>query len=200
MLDNSARRIAAPVLNATAGMLQSMGVHANTVTAIGFIFGLAGIAAIALDGHLLGLLLLAVNRFADGVDGALARRTQETNFGGFLDAAFRPIIYAGVPFGFAVAHPTDALGAVFLVLGLTAALATQLAARFYMIARPVNFRAWPFSPIITENTEIFLCFALMCLMPPAFTPFAFFFGFLCFISAGMYVAAASGNNTPPPAR
>jgi phosphatidylglycerophosphate synthase len=197
MLDSTVRRIASPSLDAVAGALQGMGLRANAITGAGFVFGLIAIVAIALDGHLLGFLMLILHRLCDGVDGPLARRTTgPTPYGGFLDSALRPIIYAGVPFGFAVAHPGDALGAVFFLLGLVATIATQVAAGTHTIARPEKFGSFPFSPIIMEHTEIFICFALMCLMPSAFTPFAFFFGFLCFVSAGLYVAAARGDTAP----
>src|SRR4051812_34390158 len=105
MLDRAARRRLDPLLDRLAAGCIARGLSANTVTLIGFGIGLLAMLFIALRHDLIGLLLLLLNRTADGVDGAVARRTQATERGGYLDIVLDFILYSGVPFAFAVGHP-----------------------------------------------------------------------------------------------
>jgi hypothetical protein len=45
------------------------------------------------------------SRLADGLDGAVARATQKTDRGGYLDIVCDYAFYAAVPLGFAIADP-----------------------------------------------------------------------------------------------
>jgi hypothetical protein len=52
----------------------------------------------------------------DGLDGSVARLTQPTDAGGFLDIALDFVFYAAIPLAFAVANPaTNALPAAALL-------------------------------------------------------------------------------------
>ena len=89
---------------------------ANQVTVFGFVVGLFAIPAIAFEAYLVGLALILLNRLADGLDGAVARRTVKTDRGGFLDITLDFIFYSSVPFAFALADPFEnALAAAFLI-------------------------------------------------------------------------------------
>src|SRR5262245_32424187 len=105
MLDRAARRLIDPVLEELAAQAQNRGFTADQITIAGFAFGVAAVGATALQLYEPGLLLLLVNRLADGVDGALARRTGATDLGGYLDIVLDFIIYSGAAFAFALAQP-----------------------------------------------------------------------------------------------
>ena len=64
------------------------GISASMVTVIGFAFGLAAVLAIAMGMMLVAFVLILLNRFCDGLDGAVARASAPTDFGGFLDIVF----------------------------------------------------------------------------------------------------------------
>lgn len=84
-------------------------VHPNTVSVIAMIIGLGSVAAIVLQLYGIGLILWAVNRILDGLDGVVARVYQkQSDFGGFLDLVLDFVIYLAVPLAFLVALPTDA--------------------------------------------------------------------------------------------
>lgn len=87
MLDDWLRRISRGVLDPIAGWLCSLGVKANTVTAIGGLFNLVVGVLIAL-GHLpLGGALLILAAGLDAVDGTMARKlSRPTRFGAFFDS------------------------------------------------------------------------------------------------------------------
>ena len=58
-----------------ARALVARGVSADQITVVGFGIGLLGVASAAFGAFGLALLCLAFNRVADGLDGAVARRT-----------------------------------------------------------------------------------------------------------------------------
>ena len=116
MLDARLRRLIDPPLDRLSAPLVARGISANAVTVAGFALGLGAAAAIAGRAYLLGLALLLLNRLCDGLDGAVARRRGLTDLGGFLDIVLDFLIYAAVPFAFALADPAaNAPAAAFLI-------------------------------------------------------------------------------------
>ena len=116
MLDRWALGLLAPPMTALARGLVRTGVGADAVTFAGFGIGLAGAAAIALQAYGTGLALLLASRLCDGLDGAVARLTQTSDRGAFLDIALDFIFYASVPLAIAVADPAaNALAAAVLL-------------------------------------------------------------------------------------
>jgi phosphatidylglycerophosphate synthase len=96
--------------------LVRIGVGANAISVTGFAIGMAAAGAIAFQQYLAGLALLLISRLCDGLDGAVARATQPTDRGGFLDITLDFLFYAAIPLGFAVADPAaNALPAAVLL-------------------------------------------------------------------------------------
>ena len=190
MLDAPIRRIAASPLERLADALANLGVGANALTLGGFTMGLAAAALIADSLFLQALVFLALNRLADVLDGMVARRTQPTELGAFLDATLDLFVYAAIPFGFALVHQQDALAAAFLLMGLMVAATPGLAARAF--APRAEMRTAPVHPFaLVGHSETFLAFALMCVAPRwMFSPLAYFYGVLCITSGVTRVASA----------
>ena len=117
MLDGKARQIIDPVLDRMGGALAAGGISANSVTFAGLATGLAAALVIAFEAYLGGLALLLVSRLADGLDGAVARHSQKTDLGGYLDIVADFTFYGAIPLGFVVADPAanGVAGAVLLL-------------------------------------------------------------------------------------
>ena len=116
MLDRWAVAALRGPLNGAARGLVRTGVGADGVTLTGFVIGMAAAAAIALGRPLTGLGLIVASRLADGLDGAVARLTQPTDRGAFLDIALDFLFYASIPLAFALADPAaNALAAAVLL-------------------------------------------------------------------------------------
>src|ERR1043165_5454151 len=120
MLDAAIRTLIDPPLARAAARLAPFAPRADAVTLLGFVLGLAAAAAIARHFYLAGLVLFVLNRTCDGLDGALARAAKPTDLGAFLDIALDFIVYAAIPFAFALADPSRALAACFLVFSFIA--------------------------------------------------------------------------------
>ena len=125
MLDQHVQRWLRPGLMAMGRVLVRAGVGADALTWLGFAIGMAAAVAIALQVWMVGLVLLLTSRLLDGLDGSVARLTQPTDAGGFLDIALDFLFYAAIPLAFAMANPTaNALPAAVLLASFIADLAT----------------------------------------------------------------------------
>lgn len=195
MLDAAMRRIIDPPLDRIGRRLAASGVSANAVTVIGCAVGLLAIPLLAAQWYGLALAAILVNRLADGLDGAVARHTALTDFGGYLDIVCDFIVYAGVAFGFALARPENAVPAAFLILSFvgtgTSFLAFAiLAAKRGLASEARGRKSLYYLGGLTEGTETIAVFAAFCLFPGAFSALAYIFGALCWLTTATRVAQA----------
>jgi phosphatidylglycerophosphate synthase len=180
---------------AIATGLVGLGVRADTVTWAGFVVGMGGALAIGLGHFGTGLALVLLSRLLDGLDGAVARLTQPTDRGAFLDIALDFLFYASIPLGFAWANPSDnALAAATLLAAFFGTGVSFLAFAVLAERRGLKSSAYPSKGFfylggLTEASETLLVFALMCLWPAAFATLAYIFAALCVVTTVARLAA-----------
>jgi phosphatidylglycerophosphate synthase len=195
MLDRPLIAWLRPAMERGARGLQRLHVHADAMTLIGFALGIAAAIAIAGEGYLVGLVMMLASRLCDGLDGALARLTQPTDRGAFLDIALDFLFYASVPLAFAVSDPASrALPAAVLLAAFIGTGSSFLAFAVFAERRGLRSEAYPRKGLfylggLTEATETLICFALMCAWPQAFAWWAYGFAALCAITIVGRVAA-----------
>ena len=188
MLDRAANAALMPLLQIGARGLVRAGVGADTVSVIGFAIGLGAAAAIALQAYALGLALLLASRLADGLDGPVARLTQATDRGAFLDITLDFLFYASIPLAFAVADPSaNALPAAVLLAAFVGTGSSFLAFSVLAQKRGIDSAQYPNKGIyylggLTEATETLICFGLMCVWPDKFAWWAYGFAALCAVT------------------
>ena len=192
MLDSRLRPIIDPVSNAVGARMAALGVSANMVTFAGGLLGLAAFAAICQSAFLMGLGFIALNRIADGLDGAVARHKGVSDLGGFLDIVFDFIFYSLVPLGFAVADPDNAVAACFLVVSFMGTGSSFLAFAIMAEKRGISTtirgtKSLYYLGGLTEGTETIAALALMCLLPEWFSVIAYVFGGLCWLTTASRV-------------
>jgi len=195
MLDAYMRRIVDPPLDRIGRRLAAAGISANAVTVVGFAVGLLAIPCVAAEWYGAALAAILVNRLADGLDGAVARHTTLTDFGGYLDIVCDFIVYAGIAFGFALSRPENAVPAAFLILSFvgtgTSFLAFAILAAKRGLASEVRGRkSLYYLGGLTEGTETIAVFVAFCLFPGAFALLAYVFGALCWLTTVTRVATA----------
>lgn len=203
VLDARIRRWIDPALDRIARGLSRFGLSANAVTVLGFAFGAGMWAALAFQEYILALALLAANRLADGLDGALARRLGPTDLGGYLDIVLDFFFYAGVPFFFAVGRPEFALPAAFLVFSFVGTGSSFLAFSAIAAKRGVTTEVRGKKAIyylggLTEGTETIAVFVAICLFPDHFAWFAWGFGTLCWVTTATRLMTATATFRAPP--
>ncbi|MBK7530792.1 CDP-alcohol phosphatidyltransferase family protein [Piscinibacter sp.] len=188
MLDRYALALLRPAMQAGARGLARLGLSADQASWIGFGIGVAGALCIARQQFVAGLVLLLASRVFDGLDGALARLTQPTDRGAFLDITLDFLFYASIPLAFALADPAaNALAAAVLLAAFVGTGSTFLAYAALAAQRGQKSVAYPTKGLyylggLTEATETIACFALMCLWPGHFAALAFGFAGLCVLT------------------
>lgn len=188
MIDRWALALLRPGLEAGARVLVRAGAGADAVTWTGFAIGLGAAVCIAHQAFLIGLALLLLSRLLDGLDGAVARLTQPTDRGAFLDITLDFLFYASIPLAFAWADPArNALAAATLLAAFVGTGSTFLAFAVLAERRGLTSAAYPSKGLyylggLTEATETLLVFAAMCLWPAAFPWIAAVFAGLCVLT------------------
>ena len=185
MLDRAASALLKPLLDRGARVLVRAGIGADAVTLAGFAIGTAAAVAIAFGAYGWGLALLLASRLADGLDGAVARLTQPTDRGAYLDITLDFLFYANIPLAFAITAPAaNALPAAVLLAAFIGTGSSFLAFAVMAERRGLASSASPHKGLyylggLTEATETLVFFCLMCLWPAQFAWWAYGFAALC---------------------
>lgn len=171
------------------------GVKADTLTWAGFGLGLLGALAVAGGFMLIGMFLLGLNRLADGLDGAVARATQPTDFGAYLDIVLDFIVYSAAAGGFALASDENTVAAVILLVSFMATGSAFLAFAVIAAKRGLDTEARGTKSFfyvggLTEGSETIAFFFIVCLWPQAFPFAAWIFIILCWITVVQRVMQA----------
>ena len=188
MFDRLATRLIRPAVDALAAPLARAGVQANTVTILALALGLGAAALIANGFFALGGVLIVLSRACDALDGAIARQTQASDLGGFLDIVLDFVFYASIPLAFALADPAhNALAAAVLLAAFVGTGSSFLAFAVIAAKRQWDNLAYPnksfyFLGGLTEGFETLLCFIAMCCWPGYFSELAWGFAALCVVT------------------
>ena len=189
MIDGRIRALIDPPLARVGQRLATAGVGADAISLGGCVLGLGAALAIAFGQFTLALLLLAANRIADGLDGAVARATRRTDRGAFLDITLDFLVYAAVPLGFAAWDaPANALPAAFLLASFvangSAFLAfSVMAERRGLVTARQGQKSIYYLAGLAEGFETIAFMIAVCLLPATFPVLATIFAALCLASA-----------------
>jgi phosphatidylglycerophosphate synthase len=176
------------ILVTPAVWLAHKGVSADAVTVCGFAVGLMSAVFLSRQAYGLALACILLNRLLDGLDGAIARATEPTDRGAFLDIALDFFFYATVPFGFALADPAaNALAVSALLLSFVGTGSSFLAFAIIAEKRGLSSATFPMKGFyylggLTEGTETIVVFMAMCLWPKHFAAIAWVFAALAAIT------------------
>lgn len=188
MIDAALLPLQRRLLLPPARRLVALGVTADQITLVGFLVGLLSLPALAFGLYGLGLVLIALNRVMDGLDGAVARLTAPTDRGAFLDIALDFVFYALVPLGFALADPErNALPAAVLIAAFVGTGSSFLAFASVAAKRNLEAETYPSKGIyylggLTEGFETIALFVAVCLVPAWFAGLAYVFAAACAIT------------------
>ena len=191
MFDAKLHPISRQIADYVAGPFHHLGVRAAHITWAGFILGLLCLPLLSYGLALPALGLILLNRLADGLDGALARRQKPSAHGAFLDITLDFIFYSAVPLGFALANPSaNALAACFLLFSFMATAASFLSLAATAAGLGIQNPDFPKKGIyylggITEGAETIGLFIFICLWPQFFAEAAIIFACLCLITASL---------------
>jgi len=193
MLDKMSLRLLSPYLDSTARILKRYQVTPDQISVAGFMVGMVGVGAIALGHNYTALFLILLNRTADGLDGTLARLTEPTDSGAFLDISLDFVFYSAVVFGFALADPArNGLAAAALIFSFVGTGSSFLAFAVLAERRHISDLRLPGKGFyylggLAEGTETIIFFVLICLFPAGFPILAWIFAAICFLTTGLRI-------------
>ena len=187
MLDHRINKIIHPIMNGLANHIPRQ-ISANTITLAGFAVGTMVVPLLWFKMYSTAMAVILVNRFFDGLDGAIARKYGPTNLGGYLDITCDFIFYSVVIMGFALAAPEkNGLAAAFLIFSFigtgSSFLAFAAAAGKQGISSYAHgLKAFYYLGGLTEGTETILFFVIICMYPEYFPLLSVLFGSICWIT------------------
>ena len=195
MFDAQLRPLIDRLLNPIGRQLVRLGFTANQVTMIGAAFGLIAAGCVAAGLLYPALWFVILNRVIDGLDGAVARASRSSDFGGYLDIVSDFIFYSAIPLAFAVARPETALAATFLIFSFIGTATSFLgfailAEKHHVTTQIRGKKAFYYLGGLTEGTETILLFLAMLVWPNYFSVMAIIFGILCWVTTGTRIYAA----------
>ena len=159
----------------------------QAISLIGFIFGLSCFYSIINTNFTLAFLFLFLNRFFDGLDGAVARSLGETDLGAFYDIISDFIFYSLFPIAFVWVNIENAYAICFLLLSFVSTQSTFLASAWLIEKNKIliskkNTKSFFYIGGITEGFETIICFSLMLLFNNFVELISYCFGTLCWIT------------------
>lgn len=201
MFDASLRPILETPLGWLAGGCIAVGLTANSLTILGFVLGVFCAVFVAMGFFVAALICLILNRLCDGLDGAVARRSGSSDFGGYLDIVCDFLFYAMVPFAFMIFSPQNALAAGFLMFSFVGTGSSFLAYAILQAKNPdalknnaqehaAQKKSFFYLGGLTEGAETIAVFVLMLVFPSWFPILAWVFGSLCLMTTGWRIHAA----------
>jgi phosphatidylglycerophosphate synthase len=188
MFDRQLLALSQPLVDRIAAVLARRGNTADEISVTGFGFGVIAVMMIG-SGHVLAAIVpLLINRLLDGVDGALARLSEPTDRGAFLDITLDFLFYAGVPLAFAFCDPANnAFPAAVLLASFIGTGVTFLAFAIMAEKRGEKSAAYPSKAFyylggLAEGFETVVCFVAMCLWPQHFATIAYIYAAMCCVT------------------
>ena len=132
-------------------------------------------------------IFLFLNRFCDGLDGALARLVGKTDIGAFYDIISDFLFYSLYPMSFIFLNVENAYSICFLLLSFVATQTTFLASAWIveknkLLISKNQKKSFFYIGGITEGFETIICFLMMLLFYEFIHYIAYFFGILCWIT------------------
>ena len=164
----------------------------NHMTILGFIFGLFMCVLVFFQFYLSALILLMLNRLCDGLDGTMARLTNPTPLGGYLDIVFDFTIYSGFVLAFGLSNSNYTIISMILLFlyigtGTTFLAKAALQAQLDKIPESSELnnelpKSFYYSSGLIEGTETIIYMVLCLLLPNFYIFLSILFGILCLIT------------------
>ena len=196
MLDEKLNIFFRPILKKFANILLNYHFLPNQITLFSFTLGLICFILLSLGMIYTALLFFLLNRFFDGVDGALARLKEPTDLGGFYDIISDFLIYSLLPFGFILFDNDNFLSMSLLLSSFIGTCSTFLTTAWLFEKRKIKIeqlskKSFFYSEGIIEGTETIVFFILMFVFFEVASFIAWIFSLLCFLTTVIRVFKVS---------
>lgn len=194
MLDPFMRRLIDPPLKGVAAIWPRR-VSANQITIFGFVLGVGCFLAIATNSLTAALILLGLNRLADGLDGAVARAQSPSELGAYLDIVADFALWGLLPIGFIILDSDNSVAAAVLLSSFSMSMTVFLAFAIMAEKRGLETdaqgrKSFFYVAGLAEGTETIAFFAIVIIWPGAFISAAFVYAGIVYVSVIGRVASS----------
>jgi phosphatidylglycerophosphate synthase len=170
-------------------------VSANQITIFGFVLGVGCFLAIATNSLTAALILLGLNRLADGLDGAVARAQSPSELGAYLDIVADFALWGLLPIGFIILDSDNSVAAAVLLSSFSMSMTVFLAFAIMAEKRGLETdaqgrKSFFYVAGLAEGTETIAFFAIVIIWPGAFIPAAFVYAGIVYVSVIGRVASS----------
>ena len=188
MIDAKLNNYLRPYLIFLAKIIIKLNISANIITFLGFFFGLCCFYSIINFYFTGAFLFLVLNRFCDGLDGAVARLLGPTDIGAFYDITLDFLFYSLFPIAFIFIDIKNTYAICFLLLSFVSTQTTFLASAWIIEKNKIlvstkQKKSFFYIGGITEGFETIICFILMLFFYESVEIIAYIFGILCWITS-----------------
>ena len=188
MLDQKFNLFFRPFLTKFATILLKYQLSPNQITLFSFTLGIISFIFLSFGMIYTALLFFLLNRFFDGVDGALARLKTPTDLGGFYDIISDFLIYSLLPFGFILFDNNNFLSMSLLLSSFIGTCSTFLTTAWIFEKKKLKIeqlskKSFFYSEGLIEGTETIVLFILMFVFFEVASFIAWIFALLCFLTA-----------------
>ena len=188
MIDAKLNIFLRPYLRFLAKIIIKLNISANIITFLGFFWGLCCFYSIINFYFMGAFLFLVLNRFCDGLDGAVARLLGPTDIGAFYDITLDFIFYCLFPIAFIFVDIKNAYAICFLLLSFVSTQTTFLASAWFIEKNKIlvstkQKKSFFYIGGLTEGFETIICFILMLFFYESVELIAYTFGTLCWITS-----------------
>ena len=196
MLDKKFNLFFKPTLTKIAIFLLKYKFSPNQITLFSLILGFSSFMFLSLGMLYIALIFFLLNRFFDGLDGALARLTKPSDLGGFYDIISDFFIYALLPLGFIFFENDNFLSMSLLLTSFIGTCSTFLTTAWIFEKNKIQIdqlskKSFYYSEGLIEGTETIFLFILMFIFYEVASFIAWIFALLCFITAIVRVVKVS---------
>ena len=187
MIDAKLNKLLQPIFTKLGSFFLERNIGANSITFVGFFFGVCCCYFIINSMFYTAAFFLLLNRFCDGLDGAVARLYGETDLGAFYDIIFDFMFYFLFPISFIFLDLNNTYSICFLLLSFVGTQTTFLASAWIIEKNKLSVmdrqkKSFFYSGGITEGFETIICFILMLFFNDFVSYIAYIFGILCWIT------------------
>ncbi len=186
MLDPLMRRLIDPPLKGAAAFWPRK-ISANQITIVGLLLGVGCFLAIITNAMTAALTFLALNRLADGLDGAVARAQTPSDLGAYLDIVSDFVLWGLLPIGFIILDTNNAIAAAVLLSSFSMSMTVFLAFAIMAEKRGLEtntqgYKNFFYIAGLAEGTETIAFFTIVIIWPGIFIPAAFIYAGIVYLS------------------
>jgi CDP-diacylglycerol--glycerol-3-phosphate 3-phosphatidyltransferase len=182
VLDTHARKYVDPIIDKTSKGFLTLNMTPNQVTILAFITGVIASVLVYFDYNIVACLLLWLSGFLDAVDGAMARKSNNsTPWGTLLDITFDRIVEIFIIISLALKF--NQLIFNYLILTCCIIFSMTIFLTVGALSEKNGIKSFYYQAGVAERTEGFIFFTFMILIPNNTGLITNIFSLLIFITA-----------------